>query len=75
MKGINTLRKKGGMNKYQKIALLVGIILFFLILGKTITKIGFIALASLGTLLWKFIIIIVATLLIISFLKKGGKKN
>jgi hypothetical protein len=63
------------MNKYQKIALLVGIILLFLILGKTITKIGFIALASLGTLLWKFIIIIVATLLIISFLKKGGKKN
>lgn len=49
--------------------------MLLLVFGKTITKIGFIALASLGTLFWKFIVIIVATLLIISFLKKGAKKK
>ena len=63
------------MNKYQKIALIVGAIALLLIFGKTITKIGFIAIASLGGLLWKFIIIIVATIFIISALKKVGKKK
>lgn len=62
------------MNKYQKIAVVVGIIVLVLIFGKTITKIGFTAIASLGGLLWKFIIVIVGILLIVSFLKKK-KRN
>jgi hypothetical protein len=62
------------MNKYQKIALLAGVIVLFLMLGKTITKIGFTAIASLGGLFWKFILVIVATLMIISFFRKAGKK-
>jgi hypothetical protein len=63
------------MNKYQKIALLVGVIILVLVFGKTITKVGFMAVASLGGLLWKFIVIIAAVLLLISFLKKAGKKK
>jgi len=59
------------MNKYQKIALLVGAIILLLVFGKTITKLGFSAMALMG----KGLIIIVATLLIISFLKKAGKKK
>lgn len=62
------------MNKYQKIAIIVGVIALILIFGKTITKIGFTAIASLGGLLWKFIVVIVVIILIISFLKKK-KKN
>lgn len=38
------------MNKYQKIALIVGVIVLFLAFGKTITKIGFMAITSLGAL-------------------------
>jgi hypothetical protein len=63
------------MNKYQKIALLVGAIILILVFGKTITKVGFTAVASLGGLLWKFIVIIIATLLVISFLKKTIRKK
>jgi hypothetical protein len=63
------------MNKYQKIAVILGILVLLLAFGKTITKIGFIAVASLGALFWKFIIIIGATLLIISFLRKATKKK
>ncbi len=63
------------MNKYQKIAVILGIVVLMLVFGKTITKIGFMAVASLGALLWKFIIVIGATLLIISFLKKARKKK
>ena len=59
------------MNKYQKIALLIGALILLLVFGKTITKIGFGAIALLG----KGFIIIVATVLIISFLKKAGKKK
>jgi hypothetical protein len=62
------------MNKYQKIALLVGAVLLFLMLGKTITKIGFTAIATLGGLFWKFILVIVATLMVVSFFRKAGKK-
>jgi len=58
------------MNKYQKIALLVGAIVLFLVFGKTITKIGFSAMALMG----KGLIIIAATLFIIFFLTKAGKK-
>jgi hypothetical protein len=63
------------VNKYQKIALLVGAIILILVFGKTITKIGFTAVASLGGLLWKFIIIIAAGIIVISFLKNIGKKK
>ncbi len=63
------------MNKYQKIALIVGVIVLFLAFGKTITKIGFMAITSLGALFWKFFIIIAATFLIISFLKKAKRKK
>jgi hypothetical protein len=63
------------MNKYQKIALLVGAIILILVFGKTITKVGFTAVASLGGLLWKFIVIIAAVLIVISFLKNMGKKK
>lgn len=59
------------MNKYQKIALIAGAVILLLFFGKTITKIGFSAIGF----LWKGIAVIVATLLIISFLKKIGKKK
>jgi len=59
------------MNKYQKIALLVGAVILLLVFGKTITKLGFSAI----TLMGKGLIIVVATLLVISFLKKAGKKK
>ena len=73
--GIGTLEEETWMNKYQKIAVILGIVALILVFGKTITKIGFMAVASLGALLWKFIIVIGATLLIISFLKKARKKK
>jgi len=63
------------VNKYQKIALLVGAIILILVFGKTITKVGFTAIASLGGLLWKFVLIIIATLVVISFFKKTIKKK
>jgi len=59
------------MNKYQKIALIAGVLILLLFFGKTITKIGFSAIGF----LWKGIAVIVATLLVISFLKKLGKKK
>ncbi|MDP2754352.1 MAG: hypothetical protein Q8P40_08180 [Nitrospirota bacterium] len=59
------------MNKYQKIAIIVGIVALLIVYGKTITKIGFSAM----TLMGKGLIIVVATLLVISFLKKAGKKK
>jgi len=63
------------MNKYQKIALAAGAIALILIFGKTITKIGFTAIRSLGAMAGKFLIIIIAIVLIISFLKKAVKKK
>jgi formate-dependent nitrite reductase membrane component NrfD len=63
------------MNKYQKIALLIGVIILVLIFGKTVTTIGLRTIGALGALLWKFIIVIVAIALIISFLKKNLKKK
>jgi len=59
------------MNKYQKIALIIGTIVLLIAFGKTITKIGFGAMALFG----KAIIIIVATIFIISALRKSGKKK
>lgn len=63
------------MNKYQKIALLVGIIVLVLIFGKTVTQIGLRTIGSLGALLWKFIVVIIAISLVISFLKKKMKNK
>ena len=63
------------MNKYQKIALLVGAIILILIFGKTVTQIGLRTIGSLGALLWKFIVVVIALALIISFLKKGWKNK
>jgi hypothetical protein len=63
------------MNKYQKIALLAGAIILLLILGQTIYKAGFAAMKGLIRLPLKIIIVVIATLLIISFLKKVGKRK
>ena len=63
------------MNKYQKIALIVGVIVLFLAFGTTITKIGLMAIKSLGALFWRFFIIIAATFLILSLLKKAKRKK
>lgn len=63
------------MNKYQKIALLVGAIILVLLFGKTVTQIGLRTIGSLGALLWKFIVVIVAISLVISFLKKKMKNK
>jgi Ca2+/H+ antiporter len=63
------------MNKYQKIALLAGAIILILIFGKTVTQIGLRTIGSLGALLWKFIVVVIALVLIISFLKKGWKNK
>ena len=58
------------MNRYQKIALIVGASALFIVYGKTITKIGVGAVALIG----KGIIIIAATVLIF-FALKNRKKN
>ncbi len=58
------------MNRYQKIALIVGTLALLLAYGKTITKIG----AGAVVLIGKGIIIIVAMLLIF-FVFKNRKKN
>jgi uncharacterized membrane protein YkvI len=63
------------MNKYQKIALLVGAIILVLLFGKTITQVGLRTIGSLGALFGKFLIVIVAVVLIISAFKKRGKRN
>ncbi|MCG2721294.1 MAG: hypothetical protein L6290_04660 [Thermodesulfovibrionales bacterium] len=63
------------MNKYQKIALLIGGIVLILLFGKTITQVGLRTIGSLGALMGKFLILIIAIVLLISFLKKKGKKK
>ncbi|MEW6053438.1 MAG: hypothetical protein AB1552_06560 [Nitrospirota bacterium] len=63
------------MNKYQKIALLIGAIILILLFGKTITQVGLRTIGSLGAMAGKFIILIIAIVLIVSFLKKAGKKK
>ncbi|HMK48959.1 MAG TPA: hypothetical protein VK435_02810 [Thermodesulfovibrionales bacterium] len=59
------------MNKFQKIAIIVGVLVLLLLFGKTVTRIGFSALAF----MWKGIIIVVGILFILSFLKKAGKSK
>jgi hypothetical protein len=63
------------MNKYQKIALVLGVIVLFLVFGTTITKIGLMSIKALGALFWKFFIVIAATVLILSLLKKAKRKK
>jgi len=63
------------MNKYQKIALLIGLIILILIFGKTVTQIGLRTIGALGALLWKFLLVIVAIALLVSFLKKRMKQK
>jgi len=63
------------MNKYQKIALLVGAIVLAVLFGKTITQIGLRAIGSLFSLMGKFLIVIVAIVLVISFLKKSRRNK
>lgn len=63
------------MNKPQKIALLIGALILLLTLGKTVTKIGFRAIAALSVFFWKGIVIIAATLFVLSLFKKAGKKK
>jgi ATP/ADP translocase len=58
------------MNRYQKIALILGALALIIAYGKVITKIGIGAMALIG----KGIVIIVATLLIF-FVLKNRKKN
>jgi hypothetical protein len=59
------------MNKYQKIALLLGLLALLIAYGKTITKIGIGAMALIG----KGIVIVLATLIIIYLLKNPGEKK
>jgi ATP/ADP translocase len=59
------------MNKYQKIALIIGAIVLLIVFGKTITRIGFGVMGLFG----KVIIVIAATIFIISALRKAGKKK
>ena len=59
------------MNKYQKIALIIGAIVLLVAFGRTITRIGFGVMALFG----KVIIIIIATIFIISALRKASKKK
>lgn len=63
------------MNKYQKAALLAGVILLILLFGKTVTQIGLKTIGSLAALLWKFLLIIVVIALLISFFKKRMKQK
>ncbi|MBE0427524.1 MAG: hypothetical protein IBX72_12885 [Nitrospirae bacterium] len=59
------------MNKYQKIALLIGLIILILVFGKTITRVSFGVMGLLG----KGLIIVAATVYIIYSLKKASKKK
>ena len=63
------------MNKPQKIALLVGALILLFTLGKTITTIGLKAIGALSVFFWKGIVVIAATLFVLSLFKKAGKKK
>jgi len=63
------------MNKPQKIVLLVGVLVLLFTLGKTITKIGLKAIGALTVFFWKGIVVIAATLFVLSLFKKAGKKK
>lgn len=59
------------MNKYQKIALLIGLIVLLIIFGKTLTRLSFGIMGLFG----KGLIIIAATIFVIYSLKKGRNKK
>ncbi len=59
------------MNKYQKIALLIGLIIILIIFGKTLTRLSFGIIGLFG----KGLIIIAATVFLIYSLKKGKKRG
>jgi hypothetical protein len=63
------------MNKPQKIALLVGALVLLFTLGQTITKIGLKAIGALTVFFWKGIVVIAATLFVLSLFKKTGSKK
>ncbi len=63
------------MNKYQKIAVLACVLLLMLMFGTTVTKVGIGAIRSLFSLMGKFLVVIIALLLVLSFLPKGRKKG
>lgn len=59
------------MNKYQKIALILGLIIILIIFGKTLTRLSFGIIGLFG----KGLIIVAATVLLIYSLKKGKKRG
>lgn len=59
------------MNKYQKIALILGLIIILIIFGKTLTRLSFGIIGLFG----KGLIIIAVTALLIYSLKKGKKRG
>ena len=63
------------MNRAQRIALLVGVIILIFIFGQTIYKTGFEALKGLVRLPFKIIVLVVVILVALSFLKNIGKKK
>ena len=63
------------MNRAQKIALLIGLIVLIIIFGQTVYKTGFEALKGLIRLPIKIIFLVIVLILAISFLKNLGKKK
>jgi hypothetical protein len=63
------------MNRAQKIALLVGVIILIIIFGQAVYKTGFEALKGLIRLPIKIIFLVIVLILVISFLKNLGKKK
>jgi hypothetical protein len=63
------------MNRAQKIALLIGLIVLIIIFGQTVYKTGFEALKGLIRLPIKIIFLVIVLILVISFLKNLGKKK
>ena len=63
------------MNRAQKIALLVGVIILIIIFGQTVYKTGFEALKGLIKLPLKIVFLVIVLILVISFLKNLGKKK
>lgn len=59
------------MNKYQKVVLLIGVVILILLFGKTITTVSVGVMALLG----KGLIVVAATIFIIYTLKKKANKK
>ncbi len=63
------------MNKYQKIAVVAGVVILLLLFGKTVTQVGLRAIGSIFSLMGKFLLVIIAILFVLSFLKKARKNK